>query len=323
MHPIPRRTALALPGLLPAWRVRAQAWPERPVTLVIPFAPGAFTDAVGRFAAAGMTAGLGQPVVAENRPGAGGAIAARAIARAPADGYTLMVGTQGTKASNTFLLRDPGYDPVNDFTPVHGLAKIVATLVCHPARPWRSVADLVADARTRPGRITYGSAGIGTVQHLLGEMFKLSTGVDIGHVPYRGGAPALADLLAGSIDLMFDYPNPGVEMIRAGRTRPLAVAAAERLPMLPEVPTMREVGVNDVEAETWFGIFGPRGLPPQALARLEEAASAALAGPEFAAFLARQGAIGMPLRGQPFRDFISAEVAKWQRFAEATGFRIE
>lgn len=323
MHHLTRRAALALPALLPAMPARAQAWPERPVTLVIPFAPGAFTDAVGRFAAAGMTQALGQTVVAENRPGAGGAIAARAVARAPADGYTLMVGTQGTKASNASLLRDPGYDPVADFTPVHGLAKILATLVCHPARPWRSVADLVADARQRPGRISYGSAGIGTVQHLLGEMFKLSTGVDIAHVPYRGGAPALADLLAGSIDLMFDYPNPGVEMIRAGRTRPLAVAAAQRLPMLPEVPTMREAGVNDVEAETWFGLFAPRGLPPQVLARLEDAAAAALAGQDFAAFLARQGAIGMPLRGQALRDFIAAEVARWRRFAEATGFRIE
>lgn len=318
-----RALALSLPALALAAPGRAQAWPERPVTLVVPFAPGAFTDAVGRFAAAALTPRLGQSVVVENRPGAGGSIAARAVARAAPDGYTLMVGTQGTKASNAALLRNPGYDPINDFAPIHGLAKIVATLVCHPARPWRGVAELIADAKRRPGQITFGSAGTGTVQHLLGEMFKLSTGAEIAHVPYRGGTPALADLLAGSIDVMFDYPNPGQEMIRAGRLRPLAVAAPQRLEGLPGVPTMAEEGVRDVEAETWFALFGPRGLPPEVIARLERETAAVVAGAEFRAFLDGQGALPVALRGQAFRDFIAAEVARWRAFAEATGFRIE
>lgn len=318
-----RAAALSLPTLALAPTARAQTWPERPVTLVIPFAPGAFTDAVGRFTAAGLTQRLGQSVVAENRPGAGGSIAARAVARSAPDGFTLMIGTQGTKASNASLLRNPGYDPENDFTPIHGLAKIVGTLVCRPDAPWRNVGELVADAKRRPGQITYGSAGIGTVQHLLGEMFKLSTGADIGHVPYRGGAPALADLLAGSVHLMFEYPNPGIEMIRAGRIRPLAAAAPERLPGLPEVPTMAEEGVRNVEAETWFALFGPRDLPPAVTARLERETAEIVASEAFRDFLARQGALPLALRGEAFRRFVSAEVAKWRAFAEATSFRID
>ncbi|PHK92997.1 ABC transporter substrate-binding protein [Pseudoroseomonas rhizosphaerae] len=324
MH-LPRRCmlALSLPGLAMASTVRAQAWPERPITLVIPFAPGAFTDAVGRFVASALTPRLGQSVLVENRPGAGGSIAARSVARVAPDGYTLLVGTQGTNASNASLLRNAGYDPINDFTPVHGLAKIVGTLVCNPARPWRTVAELVADAKQRPGRITYGSSGSGTVQHLLGEMFRLSAGVDIVHVPYRGSAPALTDLLAGAIDLMFEYPNPGIENIRAGRIRPLAVAAPERLDGLPEVPTMAEAGIRGVEAETWFALFGPRGLKAEALDRLARETKAIVASEEFAAFIHRQGASALMLKDQALRDFLASEVAKWRGFAEASGFRLD
>ena len=325
MRPVTTRRALALslPALGLTLPGRAQTWPARPITLAVPFAPGAFTDAVSRFTAAALTTRLGQSVVVENRPGAGGSIAARSVVRATPDGYTLMVGSQGTNASNAALLRNPGYDPVNDFTPVHGLAKIVGTLVCHPSRSWRSAPDVVAEARRRPGQVSFGSAGIGTVQHLLGEMFNLSTGAGLAHVPYRGGAPALADLLAGSIDLMFEYPNPGLEMIAAERIRPLAVAAPERLPGLPNVPTMSEEGIRNVEAETWFGLFGPRGVPPEVVARLEGETAAVVASEEFRDFLARQGALPVALRGQAFRDFIAAEVTKWRSFAEATGIRID
>ena len=301
----------------------AQAWPERPVTLVIPFAPGAFTDNVGRFAAAALSQRLGQNVVAENRTGAGGAIAARHVARAAPDGYTLMIGTQGINASNASLLRNPGYDPQRDFTPIHGLAKLTATLVTNPARPYRSVAEVIEDARRRPGQVSFGSSGIGTVQHLLGEMFQLSAGISLSHVPYRGGAPALADLLAGSIDLMFEYPTPGLEMMRAGRIRALAVSAPRRMAALPEIPTMAEAGVERVTAETWFAVFAPRGLPEEVRRRLDSELATIVAGGEFREFLARTGADPVPLGGLAFERFVTAETEAWRSFAEATGFRID
>ncbi|MBL6457344.1 tripartite tricarboxylate transporter substrate binding protein [Belnapia sp. T6] len=318
-----RSLGLSLPALAlaaPAW---AQAWPERPITLVVPFAPGAFTDAVGRFIAGALTPRLGQTVVVENRPGAGGSIAARSVARAPADGYTLMIGTQGINASNASLMRNPGYDPVADFTPIHGIVKVVPTLFCHPSRPWRSATDVIAEAKRRPGQLTFGSSGIGTVQHLVGEMFKLSAGIEIAHVPYRGSSPALADLLAGSIDLLFEYPNPGFEMVRAGKIRPLAVAAPQRLEELPDTPTMAEQGVPDVEAVTWFSLFGPRGLPSAVSDRLEREVASILAGEELREFLRIQGGLPLALRGEAFRDFLASEVTKWRHFAERTGFRID
>jgi tripartite-type tricarboxylate transporter receptor subunit TctC len=317
------RRGLGLSLSLLATPALAQAWPERPITLVIPFAPGAFTDNVGRFAAAALSQRLGQNVVPENRPGAGGAIAARHVARTAPDGYTLLLGTQGINASNASLMRNPGYDPTRDFTPIHGLAKLTATLVTNPGRPYRSVADVVEDARRRPGQVSFGSAGIGTVQHLLGEMFQLSAGIRLSHVPYRGGAPAAADLIAGNIDLMFEYPSPGLEMIRAGRTRALAVAAARRMAAQPDIPTMAEAGVPRVTAETWFAVFAPRGLPEDVRRRLDTELAAIVAGPEFREFLARTHADPVPLGGLEFERFVAAETEAWRSFAEATGFRID
>lgn len=316
-----RALMLATPALIGV--ARASSWPERPITLVIPFAPGAFTDNVGRFVASALTQRLGQSVVAENRTGAGGAIAARLVARAAPDGYTLMLGTQGINASNASLMRNPGYDPTRDFTPIHGLAKLTATLVTVPSKPYRSVADIIEEARRRPGQVSFGSAGIGTGQHLLGEMFKLSAGINIAHVPYRGGAPALADLLAGNIDMMFEYPSPGIEMIRAGRTRALAVASARRMAAIPEIPTMAEAGVQNVTAETWFATFAPRGLHEDIRNRLDTEIAAIVASPEFHAFLARTHADPVPLGGAAFEAFVASETEYWRRFAEATGFRID
>jgi len=317
-----RGLAFATPALI-AYPARGSIWPERPITLVIPFAPGAFTDAVGRFTATALAARLGQSVVAENRTGAGGTIAARLVARAPPDGYTLLLGTQGINASNASLMRDPGYDPTRDFTPIHGLAKLTATLVTHPSRPFRRVSDVIEEARRRPGQLSFGSAGIGTVQHLLGEMFKLSAGINLTHVPYRGGAPALADLLAGTIDFIFDYPTPGLEMVRAGRLRAIAVAAPQRMAAFPDVPSFAEEGVTGVMAETWFALFGPRGLPEDVRRRLDVEAGAIVAGPEFRDFLIRTGASPVALGGQDFERFVAAETLAWRRFAEATGFRID
>jgi tripartite-type tricarboxylate transporter receptor subunit TctC len=247
---------------------------------------------LARILANDLGARLGQPMVVENRAGAGGNLAMEAVIRAPADGYTLLMGTNGAVAVNRHLYRGLPFDPVRDLAPVSLTFRIEHLLVVRPDLPARSVAELIALARARPGQITFGSAGSGSMIHLAGELFRLRAGVDLTHVPYRGGGPAMNDLVAGTIDVMFDSLPSAEPQVRAGRVRALALCAPQRHALMPELPTMVEAGVPDYAARTWGGVFAPVGTPQPVVERLGRAIQEAAAAPGFRAQMARSGDAG-------------------------------
>ena len=312
--------AAAVPALIGSGAARAQAWPTRPIAWVVPFTPGGITDTSSRLVAQPMGAHLGQQVIIENRPGAGGAIGTEAVARAAPDGYTVLYGTQGTMATNPVLYRNIRYDALRDFAPVHGLTQTALLLVCNPARPWRSFADFVAAARAAPaGEITYASSGIGTGTHMAAELFQLAAGVRLTHVPYTGSAPALNDLVAGRTDIMFDYVVSTRAHLEGGRLRPLATTGPARFAVLPEVPTVREAGLPDAETVSWSGMMAPAATPPAILARLAEGMHAGLTDPRVVQTLTATGSAPLMLSGQAFRDFVAEDVVRWRQVVERAG----
>ncbi|SPK70207.1 conserved exported hypothetical protein [Cupriavidus taiwanensis] len=248
--------ALAAPAAL-----AVNAYPSRPVTLVVPGPPGGITDQLGRLVAASMTSDHGVRVVVDNRPGAGGNLATELVARAEPDGYTVLMGTQGTMASNQFLYKSLRFDPARDFVAAHGLVSIPNLLVVNGKLPYQSVRELVAYAKGHPGKLTVSSAGNGTGSHLAGELFQTLAGVKFVHVPYKGSAPSINDLLAGQVDLTFDYPASTLTQVQAGKLRALAVTGASRLPALPQVPTIAEAGYPGAESTSWIGLFFPARTP--------------------------------------------------------------
>ncbi|WP_135467025.1 Bug family tripartite tricarboxylate transporter substrate binding protein [Crenalkalicoccus roseus] len=320
---LPRRLLLAIAasGLaLPA--ARAQSWPSRPVRIIVPFPPGGLVDVLARPVAQRLTAQLGQPFVVENRAGAGGNIGADVVAKAAPDGYTLLASSLGPLAVNQYIYRTMPYDTQRAFTPIVLLATTPKVMCVANARPWRDVAAVVAEAKARPGRLTGGSAGPGTSLHLALELFKQVTGTDIQHVPYRGAAMAVTDLVAGQIDMIIDNVPNILGQIRGGQVRPLAVATERRLPQLPEVPTMREAGV-DLVFGTAFGMAAPAGTPPEIISRVAEVATAALRDPEVGGRLAEQGAIlggGTP---EQFAALIERERSLLEPVIRGAGIRAE
>jgi len=288
---ITRRSALALPGLF-ATRARAQAeWPARPVRIVAPFPPGGLADALARPLAARMQAAWGQPVVVENRPGSGGNIGADLVAKAPPDGYTFLVGSIGPIAANEFLFASLPFNPRAAFAPVALLATTPKVLCVAPQRPWRSLGELVAAAKAEPGRLTAGSAGNGSSLHLALELFNEAAGVRITHVPYRGAAMAVTDLVGGQIDAIVDNVPNILAQIRGGRVRPLAVLTEARLPQLPDVPTMAEAGGPLLVFGAWFCLVAPSGTPAPVIARVSDQVDAMLRDPEAGGRLTEQGAV--------------------------------
>ncbi|UFN47541.1 tripartite tricarboxylate transporter substrate binding protein [Roseomonas sp. OT10] len=288
-----RRALLAASGaaaLLPAAPLRAQAWPARPVRIVVPFPPGGLVDTLARAVSQRLTAQLGQPMVVENRAGAGGNIGADVVAKSAPDGYTLLASSLGPLAVNQFIYPSMPYDTRTAFAPVVLLAQTPKVMCVAKARPWRDVAAVVAEAKARPGQLTAGSAGSGSSLHLALELFKRITGTEIQHVSYRGAAPAVTDLAAGQIDMLFDNIPNILGQIRGDGVRALAVATERRVPQLPEVPTMREQGV-DFLFGTAFGLAAPAGTPTEIVTRVAEVVTAALRDPEIGGRLAEQGAI--------------------------------
>jgi tripartite-type tricarboxylate transporter receptor subunit TctC len=310
-------TALAVPA------AHAQAYPSRPVRLVVPFLPGGSADILGRALAQKLSDGLGQPVVVENRPGAGTAIAAELVAKAPADGYTLMLGTVSSHAINPALNPKLPFDPLRDFTPVAPVASIPFALLVHPSVPARTVPELIAYARSRPGKLDYSSAGNGTSNHLAGELFEAMTGTHMVHIPYRGSAPALQDLIAGRVSVMFDLVLTAAPHVRSGAVRALAVTGAKRSAALPDVPTVAESGLPGYEVSAWFGVFAPAGLPRPVVDRLNAEVARALAAPDLQQRLVSQGA--EPLAGSPdqFAAYLKSEVAKWGKVVRDAGVQPE
>jgi tripartite-type tricarboxylate transporter receptor subunit TctC len=312
-RPVSRRDLIALASTVPALAApglaHAQAeWPARPITLVVPYPPGGTTDLSARPVAPRLGELLGQPIVIENRAGAGGSIGADLVARARPDGHTLLAFPTAVLTISPHIMDLP-YDPAAVFAPVAMTAVAFGVVAAHPSLPFRDVAGLVAYAKAHPGRLRFGSAGNGTITQLSGEMFAEAAGIRLEHVPYRGSAPSLTDLLANRVQLLFD--PVAIPAIRDGRLVAIATNAETRNPMLPEVPTLREAGLRQAEAVPWFGLAGPAGLPAPVLARLTEAMRTVLAAPEVATAMAPMGMVPTFEAGEVFAERIRRERAMY------------
>lgn len=301
----------------------AGPYPDKPIRLVVPFPPGGTTDLLGRVLANRLSEALGQQVVVDNRPGAGGTIGSDFVAKAPADGYTILFGTVGTQSINTTLYKRLPFDPQKDFTPVAPFAGVPNILVVNPKVPAKSVQDLVTYAKDHPGALNMGSAGNGTTNHLSGELFKSMAHVQIVHVPYKGSGPAMADLLADQVQLMFDNLPGSLPHVKAGRLRALAVTSATRSPALPDVPTMAEAGVTGYEADVWFGVVGPRSLPPAVVGKLSAAIAGIAQEKQTRDKLLQQGATPLTATPERFGALIQEDTAKWARLVKASGATVD
>ena len=298
----------------------AQPYPSRPVRIVVPFPPGGPTDIVARLVSQKMTEGLKQPVVVENRAGAGGVLGTEFVAKAPADGYTLLMGTIGGLAVSMSLLPDRGYDTLRDFAPITQAVNVTSILVTHPSVPVKSVQELLALARLHPGKLNYGSSGGGTVTHLAGELLKLMGGVNIIHVPYKGGAPALTAILSGEVDLTYENSLIIVPHIKSGKVRALGVTSAQRSKLLPDLPSVAEA-LPGYGASGWYGLVAPAATPKDVLARLNAEAVKALRSPDVAERLSGQGADPAPGSPGDFAAFIRAEIDKWSKVVKAANMK--
>ena len=311
---IRRRGLLAALPLLPAAasaQTGATGWnPDKPIRMLVGFSAGGSTDTTARIIAQAISPGLGQQVVVENRTGAGGNVASEAAARSAPDGYTVVMGSMGTHTANQALYKDLPFHVVNDFAAVSLVAMSYALLVVHPSVPVKTVPELIAYAKANPGKLSFGSPGIGSAVHISGEMFKLATGVDMVHVPYRGGGPASADLVAGNIQLMFGNASSTLPHVRAGSVRPLAVTAGRRVPFLPDLPTIAETAVPGFDIVEWYAFFGPAGIPPGIVRRLNEAIMAIAGTPEGRARLQEMGALVTGGTPEEFGAFLRGEVEK-------------
>ena len=302
-------------------RAQQAGWPSRSLRLVVPWPPGGTTDILARQIQPPLSAALGQPVVVENRGGASGAIGTAELLRAAPDGHSFGFVTS-TLVSAALLGRQP-YHPVDDVTPILRLADVANILVVHPALPVRSVPELIAYARERPGRLSFGSPGIGSAVHISGEMFKLATGVDMVHAPYRGGGPALADLVGGQIQLMFGNAGSTLPYVRSGAVRPLAVTSARRAPYLPDVPTVAETGVPGFDVVEWYAAIGPAGVPPAVAERLNREIMAIVGTPEGRARLLDIGAEVVGGTPAEFGAFLRGEVDKIGRVVREARISVE
>ena len=285
------------------------AYPIRPIKILVAFPVGGLLDTVSRVVGEKLSSLLGQQIIIESRPGAGGTLATAAVARAEPDGYTLMM-INDNHAVNPSVFKSIPYDSVKDFAPVGFVGSAPMVLTANAQLPVRTVKDLVDLARQKPGTISYGSVGPGSASHLAGELFVAKAGISMLHVPFRGGAPALTDLVAGHVNTMFLTAVVGMQQMKAGALTPLAIAAPARFEMLPEVPTMAEAGYP-LEAAYWFGLAAPAGTPPAILAKLEKALSDVLAMPDVRKRLTEMGAVVTPLGSKQFGDYIQAEMRKW------------
>ena len=297
----------------------ASVFPNHPIRLLVGLPPGGSTDAIARIVASKLGDALGQHVVVDNRTGASGLIASEIAARAPADGHTLLFGASFYSEVYASLERRLPYDPVRDFAPISLVTKVPNVLVVHPALPVRTVADFIAYAKSRPGKLNYASSGNGSSAHLSMELLKKQVGIDVVHVPYKGAPQALVDLVAGEIGVMFGNVPSQIPHLKSGKTRALAVTGAIRNFQLPDVPTMIEAGVPDFEITVWYGVFTPARVPPAILSVLNSALIQSLAAPDVRQRMAVQGAEPTPTTRDEFAAFQKAEVAKWAKVVKDWG----
>ncbi|MDN3922372.1 Bug family tripartite tricarboxylate transporter substrate binding protein [Roseateles violae] len=322
-HPIHRRAMLAAAAvalLLPlgAW---ADAYPAKPVSFVVPFAAGSATDQLARALGQSFTEQTRQAVVVDNKAGASGMLAAQAVARAPADGYTVLITTNTTQAANEHLYRKLQYDPVKDFAPVTGLGKGGQVLVVNAASPYKSVAELLAAARAKPGKLSFGSGS--SSSRVAGELFQQMSGTELLHVPYKSNPLAITDLLGGQIDMMITDTATGVPQIRSGKLRALGVSTTKRLPLLPDVPTIDEAGVKGYDMSYWFAAYVPARTPAPVLQKLHELLTAALKTPAAKSFFENSGGEAFPTTPEALAKFQLDEARKWGKVIKAAGIEPE
>jgi tripartite-type tricarboxylate transporter receptor subunit TctC len=318
-----KHALLALVLLAASGVAGAQAYPSKPVRLIVPYPPGGSADILARNIGAKLSEALGQQVIADNRPGAGTAIGAEAAAKSAPDGYTLLLGTVSSHAINPGMNPNLKYDPVKDFAPVSLVASIPFALIAHPSLPAKNVAELLALAKAQPGKLNFSSAGNGTSNHLAGELLKSMAGIDLVHVPYKGSAPALNDLLAGQVQLMFDLVLTAQPHVKSGAARALAVTGRERSAALPGVATVAESGVAGYEVSAWFGIFAPAGTPAPVVSKLNADLVRVMRAPEMRERLAAQGTDAITSTPEEFAAYVRDELAKWTKVVKSSGMKVE
>ncbi len=332
----PRRSILKLAGLavffttnLIATQAYSQtAWPTKPVKIIVPFAPGGTTDLLARAMAPELTKAFGQSFIVENKAGAGGNVGADAVAKAPADGYTLLMGTVGTHGINVALYDKMPFDPVKDFAPISLVAGVPNVMVMNvekaKALGINNVADFIKYAKAHPGKLNMASSGNGTSIHLAGELFKSMSGTYLVHFPYRGSGPALMDMVGGTMDVMFDNLPSALPQIKAGKLKALAVTSAQRSAVLPDVPTIEQAsGLKGYEASSWFGLLAPAGTPPDIVNRIQQEVAKSLSSPAVKEKLLAQGAIPGGNSPQDFAKMIGAEIKKWAQVVKASGAKVD
>nr|WP_027478907.1 tripartite tricarboxylate transporter substrate binding protein [Curvibacter gracilis] len=318
-------------GPLGAQQALAQStWPNKPVRIVVPFAPGGTTDLLARAMAPELQKAFGQAFVIDNRTGAGGNVGADIVAKSPADGYTLLMGTVGTHGINRALYDKLPYDPIKDFAPITLVAAVPNVMVVNAEKAREmninNVQDFIRVAKASPGKLNMASSGNGTSIHLAGELFKSMTGTYMIHFPYRGSGPALMDLVGGNMDVMFDNLPSAMQQIKAGKLKALAVTSAQRSPALPDVPTVEQAGgpsLKGFEASSWFGLLAPAGTPPEIVNRIQQEVAKALAAPAFKEKLQAQGAIPSGITPAEFAKLIDSEHRKWAQVVKASGAKVD
>ena len=300
----------------------ADTYPTKPVRVVVPFAPGGINDVLARILSQKLTENLGATIVIDNRGGAGGTLGSNIVAHAAPDGYTLLFSSSSTIAVSPSMYSNLPYDPVKDFSAIAQVASVGSVLVVHPSIPANSVKELIAYAKANPGKLNYGSAGAGASQHLASELFKTMAGINMVHVPYKGGGPAMADLLAGQISLMIELLPTALPQIKGGKIRALAVSIPRRSPVLPDLPTIAET-LPGYDLTIWTGILAPGGTPKEIIQRLSTAVLAVLKSPEMRERLASQGAEPVGDTPEQFAAYIKSEIARWAVVVKASGAKAE
>ncbi|HSV44784.1 MAG TPA: tripartite tricarboxylate transporter substrate binding protein [Ramlibacter sp.] len=301
----------------------SQDYPAKPISVVVSFSAGGNNDIRARQLGVEVGKALGRSVVVDNKPGASGNIGHEFVSRAPADGYILGIGAMGPLAVNPWIYPKLGFDPQKDFTPIVLIEKAPLVLVTRAEKPFKTLKDVIAAAKAKPGSLTIGNAGQGGAHHLSAELFKQQAGIFMLSIPYKGGGPAANALLAGEIDLMFEQTYAALPSIQAGKTRPLAVTSDKRLPSLPDVPTMAELGYPDATVSNWLGLVGPKGMPPAVVKRLNESFNVALALPDMRQKIAGPGNVVGGGTPEEFAVFIAAENKRWAQVVKTAGIRLE
>jgi tripartite-type tricarboxylate transporter receptor subunit TctC len=303
--------------------VAQPVYPAKAIRYVVPFPAGGPLDIVARAIGQELNKSWGQPVIIDNRPGAGGNIGADLVAKAPADGYTILMGAVSTHAINVTLYNKLPYDPIRDFAPVTLITSVPNVLVVHPSVPANNVKELIALAKSRPGQLNFASGSTGSAGHLAGELFNSMAGVRMTHIPYKGAAPAVVDLMAGHVSLMFDNMSSALPNIKAARVRALAVTTLKRSPLLPQLPTISEAGLRGFDVATWFGIFAPAGTPPDIVAKLNGEVVRILHTAEMKERLALLGAEPIGNKPDEFAAFVKAEIPKYAKVIQASGAKAD